>query len=234
MHKKFALYFLSHVYSESLNEELTETSSLKENEQSPKLLRDTVANYVLGVVRNSARQMPELIDYFAQNYPQMTVKTSLLLNSKEINTLKISEYQKHVHASYVNGTYRYGPLLQTSIVGIKNEEIGDYFPQFIEDYLESNPFLEPVMPWGSFSVNENMPPQRSNDGPIIWARPGEQLIPTTGLKLEQQNLLNTNCNADNTSSGGGVDACGSPNCVGDNKKKRSGQIFMTFLWFNWV
>ena len=55
-------------------------------------------------------------------------------------------------------------------MGVRNEEIGDYFPEFIDQYLESNPFLEPVMPWGSLSINENMLPQHSNDGPIIWAR----------------------------------------------------------------
>lgn len=185
LHRKFALYFLATVYSESVNDEAAETSSQKENDArllgstEPKSdesssaatsSREFVANYALGVVRNSARHVPELIGYFAANYPQLTVKTSLLLNSKEINTLKISEYQRHVNATYLNGTYRYGPLLQTSIVGVKNEEIGDYFPEFIEQYLEANPFLQPVMPWGSLSVNEHMKPQCSNDGPIIWAR----------------------------------------------------------------
>lgn len=183
--RKFAIYFVSQVYSESpaatKDEEINETSSLKENEmceqkQTKKAslnnCRDMVANYALGVVRNSAKHMPDLIDYFAEKHPHMTVKTSLLLNPKEINTLKISEYQKHVQSTYMNGTFRYGPLLQTSIVGIRNEEIGDYFPEFIKDYLESNPFLNLVMPWSYFSVLENMNPMHSNDGPIIWARPG--------------------------------------------------------------
>lgn len=203
LHEKFALYFLSLVYSESEKKEEDEdnevkdddmiddeTSSLKENDDlshKPKKREKTknrrgskaasggvggnyAANYALGVVRNSARHMPELIGYFATNYPNMTVKTSLLLNSKEINTLKISEYHKHVNATYLNGTYRYGPLLQASIVGTKNEEIGDYFPEFIQQHLETSPFLKYVMPWGSMSINENMKPQNSNDGPIIWAR----------------------------------------------------------------
>lgn len=124
----------------------------------------------IGIVRNAARTLPDLIDYFATNYPNMIVKSSLLLNSKEINTLRISEYQQHVRTTYVNGTFRYGPLLETSLVGIKNEEIGNYFPEFIETYLHNCPFLDPVMPWGSLSINENMSPQHSNDGPIFWAR----------------------------------------------------------------
>jgi len=88
--------------------------------------RHTAAVYVLGVVRDSARTMPDLLDYFADKYPHMTVKSSLLLNSKEIHTEKMSDYRSNVNATFLNGTYRYGPLLQTSLVGVRNEEIGDY------------------------------------------------------------------------------------------------------------
>ena len=108
------------------------------------------------------------------------------MNNKEINTMKMSEYQKHVNSTYLNGTYRYGPLLQTSIVGIRNEEIGDYFPDFI-NYLESNKFLRHVMPWGDFSINENMNPMNSDDGPIIWARPG--IINKQLKKILKQKLI---------------------------------------------
>lgn len=33
------------------------------------------------------------------------------------------------------------------------------------------------MPWGSLSAIR-MKRQESNDGPILWCRPGEQLVPT--------------------------------------------------------
>jgi lysine-specific demethylase 9 len=72
-----------------------------------------------------------------------------------------------VNSSYLNGTYRYGPLLQTSIVGIRNEEIGGYFPNLIK-IIEMNPFLKKSLPWSEFSINENMDHQQSDDGPIIW------------------------------------------------------------------
>lgn len=156
---KFSVYFLSQVYSEK-------------------------NCHVLGIVRNSAKCIPDILTYFAQNYPQMTVKSSLLLNSNEILTLKMSEYKRNVDASYANGTYRYGPLLQISLVGVRNEEIGDYYPHFIQ-MLEHNPFLCHVMPWGDFSINENMSPRKSDDGPIIWARPGEQYIPPTSLSSKE-------------------------------------------------
>ena len=156
---KFCVYFLSQVYSEN-------------------------NSHVIGIVRNSAKCIPDILSYFSDNYPQMTVKSSFLFNSNEIVTLKMSEYKRNVDASYCNGTYRYGPLLQISIVGVRNEEIGDYYPDFIQ-LLENNPFLYHVMPWGDFSINENTSPTKSDDGPIIWARPGEQYIPPTSLTSKE-------------------------------------------------
>ncbi len=37
------------------------------------------------------------------------------------------------------------------------------------------------MPWGQMSAVKMSTPQESNDGPILWIRPGEQLIPTADL-----------------------------------------------------
>lgn len=36
------------------------------------------------------------------------------------------------------------------------------------------------MPWGETSI-VHMDPRLSNDGPILWIRPGEQLIPTAEM-----------------------------------------------------
>merc|ERR1712226_584918 len=38
-----------------------------------------------------------------------------------------------------------------------------------------------TMPWGECSSMESMIPTKSNDGPILWMRPGEQSIPTVEL-----------------------------------------------------
>lgn len=215
--EKFAIYFLKRVYSESPKVAPDQETNEKENEESgggggketpvtpatvpvtPATMvttaTGTAANYALGYVRNSGASFPPILDYFAEKHPDMIVKSSLLLNGKEINTLRMSEYHRNVNAAYSNGTYRYGPLLQTSIVGTRNEEIGDYFPDFIENVLERNPFLVHVMPWGSFSVLERMNPMNSDDGPILWARPGEQMIPTSSLKDQQLNAANPGSNA---------------------------------------
>ena len=34
------------------------------------------------------------------------------------------------------------------------------------------------MPWGDRSILKDAPRNKSNDGPILWIRPGEQSIPT--------------------------------------------------------
>ncbi len=56
------------------------------------------------------------------------------------------------------------------------------------------------MPWGELSVNYKMNPMNSDDGPIVWARPGEQMIPTSHLKDQQ--LLNSNATNFNQSNTG--------------------------------
>lgn len=218
MQNKFSVYFLSCVYNETKNnlkpqecQDFSSKENLFQNYPASSLNhQNSSSNYVLGIVRNAAKTMPDIIDYFADKYPNLTVKSSLLLNSKEINTLKMSEYKSQVNSTYLNGTYRYGPLLQMSIVGIRNEEIGDYFPEFIQEYLEKNPFLNHVMPWGDFSINENMNPMNSDDGPIIWARPGEQYIPTTYMLNSSTNNLNRKKNLDILRLGGYYGRASSP------------------------
>lgn len=49
------------------------------------------------------------------------------------------------------------------------------------DLLEQSPFLSTAMPWGSLSALNLASRSHSDDGPILWVRPGEQLIPTAEL-----------------------------------------------------
>lgn len=46
-----------------------------------------------------------------------------------------------VKRTYSQGTYRAGAMRQVSLVGAVDEEVGDYFPEFI-NMLEQSPFLE--------------------------------------------------------------------------------------------
>lgn len=49
-----------------------------------------------------------------------------------------------VKRTYSQGTYRAGAMRQVSLVGAVDEEVGDYFPEFIS-MLEDSPFLEVCM-----------------------------------------------------------------------------------------
>lgn len=121
-------------------------------------------------------------------------------------------------------------MRQVSLVGAVDEEVGDYFPEFIS-MLQESPFLEvsvfilflfyyvcvykqpysqwmceclslfpvygceslcnsevshPVfmqrtLPWGTFSSLRLQSPTESDDGPIMWVRPGEQMIPMADM-----------------------------------------------------
>jgi hypothetical protein len=41
--------------------------------------------------------------------------------------------------------------------------------------LEECPFLRLLAPWGEWSVFDEKDPGDSDDGPIFWVRPGEQV-----------------------------------------------------------
>ncbi len=79
--------------------------------------------------------------------------------------------------SYSSGTFRYGPMHAISLVGTRQEECGDFFAELL-GRLETCPLLGPLMPWGDWSSLRSSDPRDSNDGPILWIRPGEQLIRT--------------------------------------------------------
>ncbi|GFS54463.1 lysine-specific demethylase RSBN1L [Trichonephila clavipes] len=138
-----------------------------------------VARYVMGIVHNAAEYIPDLLEHFADKYPNLVVKTGHLGRQSDIETTTMAKYCEQVHAHYSQGTFRTGPLHQISLVGTVHEEVGGYFPDFLE-MLEENPFLYLTMPWGPMSI-VHMNPQESNDGPILWVRPGEQLVPTADL-----------------------------------------------------
>ncbi|GBP26686.1 Round spermatid basic protein 1-like protein [Eumeta japonica] len=140
---------------------------------------DGWAHFVCGVVRGAAAPFPCLLRYLAENHPSLTVKAGVLARASDIETTTISRYYQQVQQSYAAGTFRCGPLHQISLVGTVHEEVGGYFPDML-DMLAKCPFLNMTMPWGPLSVIE-MEPRESNDGPILWIRPGEQLVPTAEL-----------------------------------------------------
>lgn len=97
----------------------------------------------MGIVHNSAAYLPDLLDHMAANYPTLTVKNGVLGRNNDIETTTMLQYKEQVHKTYNNGTVRYGPLHQISLVGTVHEEVGGYFPDLLQR-LEQNPFLRQV------------------------------------------------------------------------------------------
>ncbi|XP_072223694.1 lysine-specific demethylase 9 isoform X1 [Leuresthes tenuis] len=137
------------------------------------------AAYALTVVHGAATYLPDFLDYFAFNFPNTPVKVEIL-GKKDIETTTIGNFHSQVNRSYCSGTYRAGPMRQISLVGAVDEEVGDYFPEFL-DMLEESPFLKMTLPWGDLSSLKLDCRSQSDDGPIMWVRPGEQMIPTADM-----------------------------------------------------
>ncbi|XP_059396844.1 lysine-specific demethylase 9-like [Carassius carassius] len=137
------------------------------------------ACYALAVVHGAAAYLPDFLDYFAFNFPNTPVKMEIL-GKKEIETTTIANFHSQVSRTYCSGTYRAGPMRQISLVGAVDEEVGDYFPEFL-DMLEESPFLKMTLPWGSLSSLKLDCRSQSDDGPIMWVRPGEQMVPTADM-----------------------------------------------------
>ncbi|XP_073508388.1 lysine-specific demethylase RSBN1L isoform X2 [Phyllobates terribilis] len=137
------------------------------------------AYYVMGIIHGAATYLPDLLDYFSYNFPSSPVKMEIL-GKKDIETTTISNFHAQVKRTYSHGTYRAGAMRQISLVGAVDEEVGDYFPEFL-DMLEESPFLKLTLPWGTHSSLELKSRKESDDGPIMWVRPGEQMIPVTDM-----------------------------------------------------
>ncbi|KAJ6645925.1 Lysine-specific demethylase RSBN1L [Pseudolycoriella hygida] len=140
---------------------------------------DGNAFHVMGIVHDAAAYLPDLLEHMAENYSTLTVKAGVMGRNSDIETLTMCQYNEQVVKNYSHGTFRYGPLHQISLVGKVHEEVGGYFPDLL-GRLEQNPFLKKTMPWGQMSIVQ-MDPRLSNDGPILWVRPGEQLVPTAEI-----------------------------------------------------
>uniref|UniRef100_A0A3P8WJQ7 Lysine-specific demethylase 9-like n=1 Tax=Cynoglossus semilaevis TaxID=244447 RepID=A0A3P8WJQ7_CYNSE len=137
------------------------------------------ASYALAVVHGAASYLPDFLDYFAFNFPNTPVKMEIM-GKKDIETTTIANFHSQVNRTYSSGTYRAGPMRQISLVGAVDEEVGDYFPEFL-DMLEESPFLKMTLPWGSMSSLKLDCRSQSDDGPIMWVRPGEQMVPTADM-----------------------------------------------------
>nr|XP_002128656.1 round spermatid basic protein 1-like [Ciona intestinalis] len=144
--------------------------------------KNSEADFVMGIVHGSATNMPDFLEYLSEKRGDMRVKSEVL-GQRDIVTMNIREFREQVCKTFSveSGMYRYGPMRQISLVGAVHEEAGGYMPDVL-DMLEENPFLNITSPWGAMSCVDLECRSLSNDGPILWIRPGEQMVPAADLK----------------------------------------------------
>jgi hypothetical protein len=157
------------------------------------------ARYCCAVVHNAAAYLPDFLEYLGTEHSSIPVKHGVIGHSRDMETTTLGQYRERIAENYKGGTFRFGFLDNLSLVGTVAEEAGGFLPDIL-DMLEESPFLRLVrrrlrrrfsnikytfvfqsMPWGDLSSLNGMLPTKSNDGPILWMRPGEQSIPTVEL-----------------------------------------------------
>lgn len=135
--------------------------------------------FCIGIVHGAAKHIPELVNHIGMRHPKLIVSTNPLETKNATSTISAKEFSENVFRAYCNGCYRYGPMHAISLVGRKGEERGKFCDDILE-MIERDPFLRLVLPWGQLSSLSSMNPEKSNDGPILWVRPGEQALPLQG------------------------------------------------------
>jgi len=139
---------------------------------------DGYAIYCTAIVHNAARGLPDFLEYLGDEHSNLPVKHGVLGHPRELETTTMASYKERVRENFKNGCFRFGHLDNLSLVGTASEEAGGYFPDIL-DMLDEIPIVSQTLPWGEKSVlHEEILRNKSNDGPILWIRPGEQSIPT--------------------------------------------------------
>ena len=138
---------------------------------------DGLADNVMGIIHNGSKQMSNVLEHLAEYTPGLKIKHQVL-GKKEIKTSTMKEYRDSVRDNFSRCVFHEGGLLQTSLVGTKNEESGGFFGDLIDE-MDANPFLEASVPWGTLTHFAGSEPGLSSDGPIFWVRPGEQFSRAT-------------------------------------------------------
>ncbi|CAB4058639.1 RSBN1 [Lepeophtheirus salmonis] len=142
---------------DSLNFSETE----KENEAFSEV--DGWANYCCAIVHGSGKAFPDFLEFLGDSHGSLSIKHG----TKSGKITSVEHLDMDTWITFL--------LLVLSL-----KSLVVFFPDIL-DMIEDDPFLRQVMPWGPLSILSDMSPTKSNDGPILWMRPGEQSIPTVEL-----------------------------------------------------
>jgi len=142
---------------------------------------DGFAIYCCSIMHNAGRGLPDFLEYLGDEHGGLPVKHGVIGHPRELETTTMANYKDRVRENYKHGTFRFGHLDNLSLCGTAGEEAGGYFPDIL-DMLDEIPIVSQTLPWGEKSVlHDQLLRNKSNDGPILWIRPGEQSIPTGEL-----------------------------------------------------
>ncbi|PIC30947.1 hypothetical protein B9Z55_022023 [Caenorhabditis nigoni] len=137
------------------------------------------AVFCIANMENGAEDLRNMMEFLHAVAPDLNIKCgNFNAGIQCTETKKFSEYYEKVLENYDSGTFKWSPLEAVQLVGKKAEESGGYFPDLIYE-MEKHAFLNSILPWGNFTTEANKAHIESNDGPILWIRPGEQTVPTS-------------------------------------------------------
>lgn len=150
--------------------------------------------FVMFVMHGEAAKIPDPFLYYSKYHGNQNVKVESLGNAKEVQTMSLKEYFRLCRDNYnsSSGVCQVGPMRAASLVNKMGEEVFFDNAKYIKK-LEQIPILKHLLPWGSMSIHSESNYKQSNDGPIMWVRPGEQIHgstkDTTVQQLKKQRLL---------------------------------------------
>lgn len=137
--------------------------------------------FCVGIMENGAHGMENCMRLLVASEPTLAVKVGHISNKQDCKTMALKTYYENAIKSYLHGTFRYGPMHAVTLTGKKAEEVGKLCTPILKQMM-LHPLLSPVLPWGDFTEMYGVPIPESNDGPILWMRPGEQTVPSTNMK----------------------------------------------------
>ncbi|KAK6318129.1 hypothetical protein J4Q44_G00114200 [Coregonus suidteri] len=147
------------------------------------------AHYVMGIIHGAASYLPDFSGLLLLQVPQCKPVKMEVLGKKDIETTTMANFHTQSYFKVDEGSEAYllpgdipcgGHAAGSAWWGLWTRRWENYFPEFI-NMLEESPFLERTLPWGTFSSLRLRSPTESDDGPIMWVRPGEQMIPVADI-----------------------------------------------------
>lgn len=161
--------------------------------------KDGYARHCFGIIHEGVKHMADLLRYIGeQRYPNTNVVREELGESTSC-MCSLQEYVSLVDDTMDSGIHKAGSLRPISLVGTVNEEKGGFYEDVL-NALASNTFINMTLPWGDLSSHSSSHPTSSDDGPILWVRPGEQIDPCRD-KNESYNSSDSTVNINNSNNG---------------------------------